>query len=102
MDATQVEHELQTAVEGAAGTDVWIKPPASRSAKAAKVQAGTVQVLTTRQAFDRVLAAIKESSSRQNLQADANFRKSSNNEREAEVLVTIGKRLIARWDVREV
>ncbi len=96
VDAAKVEHDLRTAIEGAGGTDVWIKPPAARKTRAA------TEVLASREAFDRVLAAIKEVASRQNLQATTNFLKSPGSEREAEVLVTHGKRPIARWDLREV
>jgi polysaccharide deacetylase 2 family uncharacterized protein YibQ len=87
---------LHTAVEDSGGTDVWIKPPASRKTKVA------TEVLATRESFDRALEAMKGVASRENLQANANFRKGVNGAREAEVRIVQGNRLIARWGIREV
>ncbi len=103
VDAAKVEHELRTAVESAVGTDAWIKPPASRTAKAAKGPGNAAtQVLATRGSFDRVVEALKESSKRQLPPITAKVRKVGNGGREVEVLFTFGKRPIARWNVREV
>lgn len=99
VDAARVEHELREAVEGAGGTEVWIKPPGASRPRA---HGAATEVLAARESFDRVLDAAKAVASREGLESRVNTQRTRSGEREAEFQIALGTQLVTRWSFREV
>ena len=100
-DRIQILRRFRDAIQGAGGTQVWVKETPKAGIPSAQVDI-PIEVLAVPAAFNAVLSAMKQESARADLQIRIKEARTRDRWRAAEVRVSRRDQMLGRWRLREI
>ena len=101
QDRRQIASRLKEVIEGAGGSQTWVKGAGSRIFATVSARS-PFEVLVEETAFDAVMSAIQKESKRQGLEIQSKARWSPDRRRSIEVRILRRREEACRWRLREV